>query len=103
MPALPARPHAGLRRHPDLIADVAMAVHGVYASAMSTLTEITTAADGLTTEEIVQLERSLHELLRRRGVGLVYADSYGSLSDQQLLADADAAFLAYDQAEAGSR
>ena len=64
------------------------------------LPEITSAVAELTTDEIVALERSLHAILRQRGAGLVYNDEYGAMSETELLSEADAAFAAYDAAEA---
>lgn len=69
-------------------------------SGMSTLAEIESAAAGLTTEELRHLEKTLHEIFQKRGVGVIYDDDYGAMSDEQLIAEADAAFLAYDEAEA---
>ncbi len=64
------------------------------------LNQIASAAESLTDEDVLKLDRRLHQILRDRGVGLIYDDNYGSMSDSQLLAEADAAFLAYDEAEA---
>ena len=69
---------------------------------MSILSEIASAAEKLSTEELVQLEHSLHQIYRDRGVALIYDDSYGTVSEEQLIAEADSAFLAYDRAEAES-
>ena len=62
--------------------------------------EITSAVSELTTDEIVALERCLHEILRQRGIGIVYNDDYGAMGDDQLLNESDAAFAVSDAAEA---
>jgi hypothetical protein len=67
------------------------------------LPEITSAVAELSTEEILALEQSLHQILRQRGAGLVYLDDYGTATDAQLLSEADAAFAAYDAAEADAK
>jgi hypothetical protein len=66
---------------------------------MSTLAEIEAATAGLTVAELQHLERTVHALYKSRGHGLIYDDAYGTVSDEDLIAEADAAFLAYDRAE----
>ncbi len=67
---------------------------------MSTVAEIAAALPKLTTSELVQIERALHDLYRQRGGGIVYDDTYGTVTEADLTASADEAFQAYDQAEA---
>ena len=57
----------------------------------------------LSTEELSRLEHSIHRLYRTRKVLLPYDDAYGTVSDEELIMEADAAFLGYDRAEANSR
>ena len=67
---------------------------------MSTLTEIEAAIPNLTTSELLRLEQSLHRLYRERGDAIVYDDKHGVVTEADLIAAADDAFLAYDQEEA---
>ena len=67
---------------------------------MSTLTEIEAAIPNLTTSELLRLEQSLHRLYRERGDAIVYDDKHNVVTEADLIAAADDAFLAYDQEEA---
>ena len=67
---------------------------------MSTVAEIEAALPRLTTEELAQIERALHNQYRQRGGGIVYDDAYGTVTEADLIASADEAFQAYDKAEA---
>jgi len=67
---------------------------------MSTLTEIEAAVTQLKTRELQQLEQTLHQLYRQRGDALVYDDKHGVLTEADLIASAEEAFLAYDREEA---
>ncbi len=67
---------------------------------MSTVAEIEAALPKLTNSELAQIERALHTQYRQRGGSLVYDDTYGTVTEADLVASADEAFQAYDQAEA---
>ncbi len=66
---------------------------------MSTLAEIESAVSVLSTEDLQNLERTLHRLYQQRGAHLLYDDRHGSTSEEDLIAEADIAFMAYDRAE----
>ncbi len=66
---------------------------------MTTLTEIESAVADLSTEELRAVERMLHRLYQQRGLGLVYDDGMGVMTEEDLIAEGDAAFQAYDRAE----
>jgi hypothetical protein len=68
---------------------------------MSTVAEIEAALPQLSTEQLLQIERALHQQYRQRGGNLIYDDSYGVVTDADLIASAEEAFLAYDKEEAG--
>lgn len=67
---------------------------------MNTITELEQAIEELSLEELSRLEHSIHALYRKRKVAMPYDDRYGTISEEDLLLEADSAFLAYDQAEA---
>ncbi len=66
---------------------------------MSTVTRIELALPELTAEELVRIERAVHEQYRRRGNLLIYDDAHGALSELDLIATADLAFQEYDKEE----
>lgn len=67
---------------------------------MSTVKEIEAALPRLATEDLVRLEQALHQQYRQRGGdALIYDDAHGTVTEADLIAEADAAFQAYDRAE----
>lgn len=68
---------------------------------MSTVAEIEAALPQLSTEQLLRVEQALHQQYRQRGGNLIYDDAYGVVTDVDLIASAEEAFLAYDQQEAG--
>lgn len=67
---------------------------------MSTVAEIEAALPQLTKEELVRLEQALHRQYRQRGGGIIYDDSHGVVTEADLVAFAEEAFLAYDNEDA---
>lgn len=67
---------------------------------MSTIAEIEAVLPKLTTEELVRVEKAVHSQFRQRGDGIIYDDTHGVETETDLIAAADQAFQAYDQAEA---
>ena len=67
---------------------------------MSTVAEIEAALPKLSTEELVRIENALHSQYRQRGSRIIYDDSYGTVTDADLIASADEAFQIYDKEEA---
>ena len=67
---------------------------------MSTVAEIEAVLAKLTTKELVQVEKAVHNQFRQRGGGIVYDDAYGVETEADMIASADQAFLEYDKAEA---
>ncbi len=67
---------------------------------MSTIAEIEAVLPKLTAEELVRVEKVVHNQFRQRGGGIIYDDSHGIETEADLIAAADEAFLAYDKAEA---
>ncbi|MCI0537342.1 MAG: hypothetical protein L0Z50_19170 [Verrucomicrobiales bacterium] len=66
---------------------------------MSTVAEIQAVLPHLTTQELMQVERALHAIYRQRKDGVIYDDAHGILTEAELIAAADEAFLAYDKEE----
>ncbi|MBI4473082.1 MAG: hypothetical protein HY646_10465 [Acidobacteria bacterium] len=66
---------------------------------MSSLTEIEAALPNLTDAELKQLAADGDQLYRERKGALIYQDSYGDLTDADLIVAADRAFQEYDQDE----
>lgn len=66
---------------------------------MSTVVEIASVLPKLTTEELRQVEEAVHQQYRRRHDDIVCDDSYGVVTETDLIASADQAFLAYDKEE----
>ena len=67
---------------------------------MSTVAEIEAALPKMSTEQLVRIEQALHQQYRQRGGNLIYDDAYGVVTDADLIASAEEAFLAYDKEEA---
>ena len=67
---------------------------------MSTVKEIEAALPKLTAEDLVLVERAVHNQYRQRGGGILYDDAYGVVTEADLITSADEAFQAYDAAEA---
>ncbi len=68
---------------------------------MSTIAEIEAVLPKLTAEELMRVEQAVYRQFRERGGGIVYDDSHGIETEADLIAAADEAFKAYDQAEDG--
>ena len=66
---------------------------------MSTLSEIEAALSRLTTEELRRVKQAFHQQYRQRHDGILYDDSYGVVTEADLIASAEGAFLAYDMEE----
>jgi hypothetical protein len=66
---------------------------------MSTVVEIESALPKLTTEELRRVEQAVHQQYRQRHDGIVCDDSYGVVTEADLIASAEQAFLAYDKEE----
>ena len=66
---------------------------------MSTVVEIESALLALTTEELRRVEEAVHQQYRQRRDGIVCDDSYGVVTEADLIASAEQAFLAYDKEE----
>jgi len=66
---------------------------------VSTVAEIESALPQLTTRELLRVEHALHQQYRQRGDALIYDDAYGVVTDADLIAAAEEAFLAYDKEE----
>ena len=67
---------------------------------MNTIAEIEAALPKLTTEELARVEQAVHTQYRQRGGGIVYDDSYGVVTEADLITSADEVFQAHDRAEA---
>jgi len=66
---------------------------------MSTVVEIEAVLPKLTTEELRRVENAVHQQYRQRHDGIVYDDSYGVVTEADLIASAEQAFLTYDKEE----
>ena len=66
---------------------------------MSTVNEIEAALSQLTTEELQRVEQAVHQQYRQRHDGILYDDAYGVVTEADLIASAEEAFLAYDKEE----
>ena len=66
---------------------------------MSTIAEIEAVLTTLTPEELARVEHAVHNQYRKRGGGIVYDDTYGVVTEEDLISSADEAFQAYDKAE----
>jgi hypothetical protein len=66
---------------------------------MSTVLEIESALPKLTTEELRRIEQAVHQQSRQRRDGIVYDDSHGVLTEADMIASSEEAFLAYDKEE----
>ena len=67
---------------------------------MSTIAEIEAVLPSLSAEELVRVEKAVHNQFRQRGSGIIYDDIHGVETEADLIASTDAAFQTYDQAEA---
>ena len=61
--------------------------------------EIEAVLPKLTTEELRRVENAVHQQYRQRHDGIVYDDSYGVVTEADLIASAEQAFLTYDKEE----
>jgi len=61
--------------------------------------EIESALLKLTTEELRRVEQAVHEQYRQRHDGTVCDNSYGVVTEADLIASAEQAFVAYDKEE----
>ena len=50
-------------------------------------------------QQLMEIEQALHAIYRQRKSGLVYDDKYGTITEADLIASADEAFLLYDKEE----
>ena len=66
---------------------------------MGTVKEIEAALSQLTTEELRRVEQAVHQQYRQRHDGILYDDSYGVVTEADLIASAEQAFLGYDKEE----
>jgi hypothetical protein len=66
---------------------------------MSTVAEIESILSTLTTEELRRVEEAVHQQYRQRKDGIIYDDSYGVVTETDLIASAEQAFLAYEKEE----
>jgi hypothetical protein len=66
---------------------------------MSTVVEIESVLPNLTTEELRRVEKAVHQQYRQRHDEIVCDDSYGVITESDLIASADQTFLAYDKEE----
>jgi hypothetical protein len=66
---------------------------------MSTVVEIESVLPKLTTEELRRVEEAVHQQYRQRHDGIVYDDSHGVVTEADLIASAEEAFLTYDKEE----
>jgi hypothetical protein len=66
---------------------------------MSTIVEIEAVLPKLTTEELRRVEEAVHQQYRQRQDGIVCDDSYGVVTETDLIASAEQAFLAYEKEE----
>lgn len=66
---------------------------------MSSVAEIEAVLPKLTTEDLQRIERALHQQYRERHSGIVYDDSYGVVTEADMMAAANEAFLTYDKEE----
>jgi len=65
--------------------------------------DIESVLPNLTTEELRRVEEALHRQYRQRQDNIVYDDSYGVVTETDLIASAEQAFLAYDKEEQAHR
>jgi hypothetical protein len=69
---------------------------------MSTVVEIESVLPKLTTKELRRAEEAVRQQYRQRKDGIVYDDSYGVVTETDLIASAEQAFLAYEKEEQGN-
>ena len=61
--------------------------------------EIESVLPKLTTEELRRVEQAVHQQYRQRHDGIVCDDSYGVVTEADLIASSEQAFVAYDKEE----
>jgi hypothetical protein len=66
---------------------------------MSTVVEIEAVLPKLTTDELRQVEEAVHQQYRQRRDGIVCDDPYGVVTEADLIASAEQAFLDYEEEE----
>ena len=64
---------------------------------MSTVAEVTNVLPKLSDDELRLVERRLSELMRSRNIGIVLADSYGTLTELDLAKLSDEALVEIDR------
>jgi hypothetical protein len=67
---------------------------------MSTVADIEKALANLTDEDLRRVEVSLHQLQRKRGVGIIFDDHYGVWTEDDQTSAVAEAWGSYDAAEA---
>jgi len=67
---------------------------------MSTVAEVTEVLPKLTTQELQQVEQSLHQLYRERKAGIIYDDSYGVWTEDDQVTVAAEVWAMLDAEEA---
>ena len=67
---------------------------------MSTVVEIEAALSDLAPAELLRTERAVHLQVLQRVNGIIYEDGYGPVTEHDLIASAEEAFLVYDKEEA---
>lgn len=60
---------------------------------MNTVSEIQTGLPQLSTLELLPVDQSLHDIYRYRKDGMAYNAPYGMVTEADLIASAEAAFL----------
>jgi hypothetical protein len=90
-------------RHRSHIGIAPLGLDMVTSWQMSTVAEIQAALPQLTTHDLIQVEQALHAIYRQRKTGLIFDDAYGAVTEADLIASAEEAFLAYDKEEDGAR
>ena len=63
------------------------------------IAEIEAAIPRLSLEELHRIEQAVHLQYRERHDSVIYDDSYGVITEADLIASADRAFLIYDKEE----
>ncbi len=68
---------------------------------MSTVSKIKAALEGVGTERRPRVKHGPRQQCRQRGDTLIYHDSYGVVTEADLIVSAEDAFLAYGREEVG--
>jgi hypothetical protein len=66
---------------------------------VSSVAEIEAVLPKLSTDELHRIETALHQQYRERHSSIVYDDAYGVVTEADLMAAADEAFLNYEKEE----